>query len=720
MKRILILTVLSSFCMSILAADELFNGQSTANEIANIACGGKFLKNYPELFQIELWQNSNPKQKTVINGKWSDLGRNGLAIYPQAKVQVSIVEVSKNEFEWRIKVTPTGSYGVFYVKYPILAIPKSSDSAERLLVPQQYGRAIERPSQRKDYYDGELPRLKNAIWFGPYGGQKQSMQMIIYETGNRCFMLWTQDPEGYAKDFVVSESEVQGSLAGNAMLFYTYHFPANSGQRGTAWTAPYPTVTSEFENNYYVAAKRYRQWAVQQPWCAKGTITERIKSGDLPKWFANNMLWATAINDKNLPMLEDLSGAFPFTEIGVFLTMWQRWGFDENVPQYFPPKDESGYKKLIAAQSKRLHMMPYMNMHLIDGDYKWAVDKFSSGRAMALPEHAMVTDTAECRDYEERWGTFKNADGTTRKRFMYPMCRSSKLWQDYFNGMANKNMQYYGTDGQYFDQIGVLPYPCWDKTHSHPVGFGPYLLQGGRQILENARKDNPGKLIFGEHISEFYIGALDECYTIWPAYYQQKTIIIPLFPLVYQDYISQHEWSIPPAALKNPSDFAYALALSIHLGHKPGSFVTIETIYGLLQSENSKALSFLKQIENALRVSKSVYGEKLADPQIIDSPMYEASIWESTKKSREVSVPAVTASAWRLPESGKIAFLLTNTGAQTATVGLISEYLPKQTELQDVRTKTKITWTPETKITMPPLSAQMLVVNATNKTGDKK
>ncbi len=702
------------------ASDEWFDGQRDAQTVSAAVCNEFAFSSYPELFQIGLWQNGDYRNKALITGKWSDLDRNGEAVYSQAMVKVSLKSAASGELEWRITVTPVGRYGVFYVKYPMLAVPKSADPAERLVVPQQYGRALERPSMLKDYYDGELPRLKNAIWYGPYGGQKQSMQMLIYELNKRSFMLWTQDPAGYAKDFVVSESEVHGNLAGKAMLFYVYHFPAETGQVGTAWDSPYPTVISRFDGSYYAAAKRYRQWALKQPWCAKGTIMKRIKSGDLPKWFANNTLWATAINHHNLPMLEDFAGAFPFTDIGVFLTMWQHWPFDTNVPEYFPPKDEIGYKKMIAAQSNRLHFMPYMNMHLIDGDYKWAVDKFSSGRALALPEHAMVTDSAECRDYAERWGTIKNADGTTRKRFMYPMCRSTKLWQEYFNDMVNKNLLHYGADGQYFDQVAVLPYPCWDKTHGHPAGFGPYLLQGGRQMLENARRENPGKLIFGEHLQEFYIGALDECYAIWPAYYSEKTTIVPLFPLVYQDYISQHEWSIIPSTLKNPADFAHALALSIHLGHKPGSFVMIETIIDLLKSENSQSLAFLKQIETALRVSKSIYGEMLVEPEITGSPMHEVSLWENASKSRKVSVPAVTASAWKLPESGSIALLLTNAGTQPATVGVVSEYLPKPTELQDVRTKEKILWTSETKISLPPLSARMLVIGSANNTGDKK
>jgi hypothetical protein len=332
----------------------------------------------------------------------------------------------------------------------------------------------------------------------------------------------------------------------------------------------------------------------------------------------------------------------------------------------------------------------------------------------------MVTDNAECRDYIERWGIFKKADGSTRKRICYPMCRSTKLWQSFFRSIVNRNMQHYGTDGQYFDQIAVLPYPCWNKSHGHPVGFGSYLLQGGKQIMENARKDNPGKLIFGEHINEFYIGALDECYTIWPAYYSPNTVIVPLFPLVYQDYISQHEWSIRTPALKNPADFAHALAMTVHLGHKPGSFVTIETIYALLQSENSAELAFLKQVETALRVSKSVYGEKMRDPEITNSPIHAVSLWENSKKFRKVSVPAVTASAWKLPESGKIAFLLTNAGMGQAKVGLSSEYLNDKTVMLDVRTKKKITWTSKTIIPLPPLSARMLVADAAAKTGDRK
>ena len=99
--------------------------------------------------------------------------------------------------------------------------------------------------------------------------------------------------------------------------------------------------------------------------------------------------------------------------------------------------------------------------------------------------------------------------------------------------------------------------------------------------------------------------------------------------------------------------------------------------------------------------------------------MHEVSLWESANSSRKVNVPAVSGSAWKLPESGQIALLLTNAGTQVATVGLVSEYLPKQTELQDIRTKEKMAWTPETKISLPPLSVRMLIIGANN-TGDKK
>jgi Domain of unknown function (DUF6259) len=709
--KFLLTALLLIFCGLITIGGELFNGKRASNKIASTVLTSNFFKVYPDLFQFELWKDGDYKQKTIIKGKWSDLDKSGNAVYSNAKVKVSIVKVNDKEFEWRINITPNKTYGVFYVKFPIIAVPKTSDPTERLIVPRQYGYALKRPSTRKDYFDGSLPRLKKAIWFGPYGGFRQSMQMIIYETAKRCFMLWTRDPDGYSKDFVVTESEAKGIFANKSMLFYIYHFPINTGQAGVSWESPYPTVTSEFKDDYYTAAKRYRKWAIKQPWCSKGTIMERLKKGDLPKWFANNTLWAIGINENNLPMLKELSGTFPFTEIGVFLTQWQRWPFDTNVPQFHPPKNEEGFKKLMAAQkNNRLHFTPYMNMHLIDADYKWALDKFRNARAKALPDNAMATDNAECRDYVERWGRMKLANGTVRKRYMNIACRMSKQWHNYFNDMVNKNLAHYGADGQYYDQVAVLPYPCWDKTHGHTLGFGPYLLQGGRELLKRARKDNPGKLITGEHIHEFYIGVLDDTYTVHPFNFRKDTTVLPVFPLVYQDYISQHQWNIPPVTLKDPVDFASALAFSIHLGHKPGAFKYIETTIDLLKSENSRSLNYLKQIEVALRVSKSIYGELLETPSIIGSPMHDVKLWQNTKKFRKMTVPAVTGSTWRLPESGQIAFLLTNAGMKPASIKLKSKRLKEKVTLKDLRTKEIIIWKSNATIVLPPLSAKIVTI----------
>ncbi len=257
----------------------------------------KIVDTYGPLFQVTLWKDGNFRNKVVIKGGLNDLNKNGEISYPEADIKISIIEKTKTDTWWTIRVLPGKSYGVYEVEFPLLILnPISGPDHDRLIVPYQYGEIIENPFEKQKSDQGGRPRVKDAIWYGVYGSKMQVMQMILYENGDEGVMVWTQDPEGYIKDFEVSK-DVPYDYKGPGVRCTVHHFPPNTGQPGAAWASPYPVITSIYKDGWYNAAQKYRKWALKQRWCSKGTIINRIEQGDLPKWYMKNSLWLNALHD---------------------------------------------------------------------------------------------------------------------------------------------------------------------------------------------------------------------------------------------------------------------------------------------------------------------------------------------------------------------------------------------------------------------------------------
>ena len=54
---------------------------------------------------------------------------------------------------------------------------------------------------------------------------------------------------------------------------------------GKSLVVDYPVVIAALnEGTWYAAAERYRAWAMQQPWCRRGTRRDRVAAGDASRW----------------------------------------------------------------------------------------------------------------------------------------------------------------------------------------------------------------------------------------------------------------------------------------------------------------------------------------------------------------------------------------------------------------------------------------------------
>jgi len=714
------------------------------------------------LFRVTLWKDGDFRQKTVLEGGMCDLDENGKVSYPEANIIITIDRKTESDTYWAIQVFPRETFGVYEVEFPLLVLnPISGPDHDRLIVPYQFGEVIRNPFDKQQPDLGGRPRIKVAIWYGVYGSKLQAMQMILYENGHDGVMVWTKDPDGYIKDFEVS-TDVTDNYSGPGVRCSVHHYPSNTGKPGTAWTSPYPVITTLYNNGWYSAAQVYRSWAVKQSWCSQGLVIERIKRGDLPKWYMNNCLWLNALHDAQYDDLLQFSKLFPGVEIGVFVTQWAGWKvFGTEIPKYFPPYDERKYRRLLTLQDQKIHCFPYLNVGLYDMCYKWDLDKLRDSFVVPPQPGAMIPEkTAEKFPYmakyeeywspdrekqnylmtklreawsgpvnedllsligsdwfvghksykdkliqglREHWGKDDTIIDTIRINYLFkPLCRADKTWQDYFvEKLAFRNIEEYGTDGIYLDTLNYAGlWICWAEHHNHQPGFGNHHLKGSREIARRIREKHPETVLFSETLHEFSIDVIQDGYCIHPLYYNHE--IIPLFPTVYQGYTSMHEWRVFPKTLENLNNFAAAMAMTIHSGHKVGAFTTITTQVALFDQKNSRALDYFKQMVDMKLQTMDVfaYGRRIKDPQIEETPYHKVRFYLDKPGTiyKEFNRPVLEASCWQShADPDKKLLLISNSGDKSFNVNVRSEEIAEGSRLTDLDGET-IVYDPEIPI----------------------
>ncbi len=726
-----------------------------------------FIVEGEKLYRITLWKDGDYRQKRVISGSRSELDAKLSKDYPECRVKCSIDNKPDGTY-YKINVTAKPPYGVYEVEYPLMRIyPISGPQYDRLLVPNQYGIVLEDPFNRKERDNGGRPRLKKSVWYGVYGSKQQNMQFFIYDNGIQGTMIWTQDGEGWIKDFEVSR-DLPEPYRQEALRATVHHFPANTGQPGVGWKSPYPVVVTKFTDGWYDAIQVYKKWALTQKGCGKGTIIERIKRGELPQWYLNQPMWLTLINNSMLGLLDKYSQLMPDVDFSVFLTQWQRWPFDSHIPEYLPPKHPAGLKKIMEWQKKRMHIFPYMNVSLVDTDYKKMADNFKKSY-IREPESMTAMNPINgwtTPSYKEYWGRNnrktaelkaqlkkawdgpvnenilakinsdwmglyrwqrkqlvdrlrknwgKDSSGIDRiivKRTLRPVCRGEQQWRNYWVTMAGKLIKQYGANGIYFDQmiVGGL-YPCWSKNHRHQPGFGNYMLQDSHRLAAAIREKNPQVVLKMECANEYLIDEVNDCFVAFPYIWRYKDYR-PLFTTVYQGYVSLHEWYIMPPALKNMNDFTATLAIPLHMGYKIGSFYTTTTHYELFKAENRPALNYLVKLVKMKQQTMDVfaYGEKLHEPEVVSTPYHQVTYYKDKKgkKTFKAIRPVVEASLWRsYQDRGKLLLLLTNSSDKAQSVKIKADIKP-DTKLIDLQGNS-IIYSPDKTIRIDKFSFRALL-----------
>ncbi len=292
------------------------------------------------------------------------------------------------------------------------------------------------------------------------------------------------------------------------------------------------------------ASRRYRQWAVDQEWCAKGKLMER---SDIPPWSRELSLWLNMGGDPEPVSRGFLAEAERQPEpVAVHWYVWSVHAFDTHYPDFFPGKP--GFAEAVARmQANGDIVVPYINARLWDT----ALPDFATA---ARPGVVIRPDGSPLiEDY---------GSGTT----LGTMCPTAPVYRAKIAAAFDRLADHYGVKGVYLDQIGAAqPAMCCNPEHGHPLGGGSWWQQGYRGMLAPLTARYGDRLLIAtENGAEPYIDTISH-YLLWMAVEPED---FPSLPAVY----NQYAWYFCSPAVAEDSDESFAALMSRSLlwGIQPG------------------------------------------------------------------------------------------------------------------------------------------------------
>jgi hypothetical protein len=372
--------------------------------------------------------------------------------------------------------------------------------------------------------------LKN--WKGTLNQRSPSgffpMQLMSFNYGTNGIYFSSTDGESRAKDYYVDAEKQELSLI---------RYPENMGVAGSDLPGYYRVNFGPFQGGWLEAAHRYRRWALNQVWTAKGPISQRPdfseKATNIGFWVRDTWVWDISGVEKNTgdprswlrdegdPHEMNLPFLYAMETMGVPIAFqWYGWHhvfFDNDYPHFLPPL--KGFKERVAELvDAGALIVPYINA--LSADSKtWDWDK--------LDPHAIKDQGGGLHQHFYR-------DGAGR---LTPMCPHQNYWHFRINRVIDSIINVYGTNGIYMDEISCNSHElCFNPDHRHPLGGGRYWADGYRRLyrktLNIAHQNGKDAVITSESANEiFYDLVTANLFTGRPTDYE-----IPMLQVVYSGY----------------------------------------------------------------------------------------------------------------------------------------------------------------------------------------
>lgn|GEM_PF-6204251 len=411
-------------------------------------------------------------------------------------------------------------YGLRSIEFPQIPVypPDELDAQARtyLFWPRGNGAMLLDPFHSNYFKEREPGGPWHQIGSMCYPDTQMCMQFLglCTDRSGPLFYLAAEDPNNRPKIFQVEHREDKSGLRSLAFRVIDY---ANNTGKTRRWMTPYDVVISPGTGDWFDAAVKYRNWAGDQSWTRE--THERLDKGT-PEWFKRCSIWVKpdlgADDPVTMDALRAVSNIFPGQDVAFHWYNWHGCQFDDDYPDYFPPRaGEAAFIKLVAElKAHKLHAVPYIQGEAVDccSDmyereqlYKGAV------RDMGKPAPRMT-------------------DFPGAKSVLVGMCQGTKIWHDKLMEISDRLFSY-GVDGIYFDS-NTGGGACYAPDHGHTPGYGYFFDQGRNKTLRDIRKMAWDKykrkvVLVPECFGEPNVGVYDGFLV-----YQSGSGITPVIPLI--------------------------------------------------------------------------------------------------------------------------------------------------------------------------------------------
>ena len=378
-------------------------------------------------------------------------------------------ELCGDEIHWGIALENRSQEQVVReVHYPILSIRDPEPPMAAITSERVSERLENLPAQIRNCFTHYMaPDQKYIRRTALYPGRAASMNCFALDWGDEGLYYGCHDST-FELTGQVFELERQKSVN---MYVVRYPFLKADG----SWREC-NIVTAPYSGSWTVCAEKYRKWA--DGWFTPPQIPDHV---------AHSSGWQRIIlhhqYGEYLFPYEKLEQAYDdAAKAGIdtlFLFGWTAAGMDSGYPVYSADPKLGGVKTLKEnirkVQAKGGKVILYFNGQLIDVES----DYYRSGEgARVAIKRADGTEHRESYNFTNG-GTFLRA--FVNKTFVVacPACRS---WLEILKRHVDFAVEL-GVDSVFFDQLGLLSYPCCDPSHGHPV---PYtgIMQGKREMLK--------------------------------------------------------------------------------------------------------------------------------------------------------------------------------------------------------------------------------------------
>ncbi len=598
----------------------------------------------------------------VQDGMRASLKWDGLQV-PDAKeavtvhVTVDLPNDSKLSY-WRLNIDmpATSKWGVDHIQFPLLRLapPASSARDVRMALPYRWGLNLPDPFYvEQQESSGDQEKEYQRITDYPANMHMQFFA-LCGESGESTYFA-TYDGQGFSKQYEFTALPTQEIIR----LAVTHH-PEERGQK--SYRMSYPCVLGVFEGDWYDATQIYRQWAVQQSWCAKGPLSERR---DSPDWITQvditvkNSMSPGRTLESNVACLDKLTQAFG----GPILSCWYHWNeYDPArtiIPQASLPETADNGRSVVPKIGVTEALSHFKKIGVNSTAY---VNSKVYEQGVAPDDETRRMEPAGIRNEH---GEIPLYNKTTLPQWL--MCRASTLWQDQLVERTHEIMNA-GFRGVYFDSFGRDEQWCFSDDHGHPVAGGNVGTNGqhrlAERVIQAAREHDADAVLISEASVEYFIDVIDAKLL----HYDVLENGCPLWMAVYHDYQTYFGRSFGSERDATPHSYRLRLGnLFINGGQLGRLFAFGSSGHYPLTDQNADELAYFQQLMYLRKTQREflTLGSMLRPVRIEPTPELARS-----DSGRAVDVPSILTSSWQSAD-GRVGTVVVNANDEPRDIDLV-------------------------------------------------